>query len=146
MVSHPPNRGGYYKIRNVEFDTQYVDLKQGNARPGTLIVGHREDNSPGGIQNRTWQILYQSKGPLTATIRNPVSASYATVDDLNGNVVGNGDPQEFELIKTSYGYRIKVKGSTDVWILDSKEDLTKIHVISPPSESDKKQYWILESS
>jgi hypothetical protein len=48
----PPPKGNY-KIKNVAFDTQYADLANGNSAVGTEIMGHHEDDTSWGINNRT---------------------------------------------------------------------------------------------
>jgi len=138
---------GTYKIRNVFFGTQYADLANGDATPGTVVMGHYEDGGQWGTKNRTFEITVEDEIAHIVTIRNIVNGAYATIN-VNKAVVEGGDEQKLQLLYAGEGrWVIHLPDEDIVWVLKSGEDWTQISAVPAPPDGQQgyeQKYWMFE--
>ncbi|KAJ8583821.1 hypothetical protein M405DRAFT_936996 [Rhizopogon salebrosus TDB-379] len=140
----PPPKDNY-KIKNVAFDTQYADLANGNSAVGTEIMGHHEDDTASGINNRTFELTVIDQVASLVTLKNKTSGTYATINQEKGVV--EGGPEQVLQLSTQDGssYVIHPKDVDFVWILKDKKDWTPITAAAAPADPENKtKYWRFE--
>ncbi|KAG0697569.1 hypothetical protein DFH29DRAFT_1003627 [Suillus ampliporus] len=139
---------GWYKFRNVLYNTQYADLADGNPADGTIVMGHEEDKTPAGIDHRTFYVDVLSAVEARVTIKNKTSGTYVTINETTDKVEGNHKAQELQLSTEGGGeYVIHPMNVNNVWVLNEPADWTQITATPapPPTVEDyRKKYWKLE--
>ncbi|KAJ8585176.1 hypothetical protein M405DRAFT_936212 [Rhizopogon salebrosus TDB-379] len=96
---------GSYKINNVAFSKQYVDM----ASDGTTVTGYQEDNTAAGENHRTFMVT-NTDGLVT--FFNSTSGTYLTANSEKGVVEGGTNPQQFYLSNPGQGkFAIKLPNS-----------------------------------
>ncbi|KAJ8585173.1 hypothetical protein M405DRAFT_844701 [Rhizopogon salebrosus TDB-379] len=126
---------GRYKINNVAFSDQYVDM----ASDGITVTGYHEDNTAAGETHRTFTVT-NTDGLVT--FFNSTSGTYLTANSQRGVVEGGTNSQEFYLVDSGEGkFTIRLLDSSTVWVLNDPSDGSQISVTQ--DSGDDNGYWRL---